>query len=136
MGHWAVVGWGGGLHWGDMTQELREGRVLILPLFILGACSGPGYVFCQGKRPLQFLPLALGCLGLSLSLRLLPSKVHLGSPMLCSMTPVPRAKGWPCPLPSRGEGPQFYVSDQRRVTSPETFISLIHASNKIALHFS
>lgn len=43
----------------------------------------------------------------------------------------------PCPPEAEGGEVQFCVSNvNNAVMSPETFISLIHASNKIALHFS
>lgn len=43
----------------------------------------------------------------------------------------------PYPPEAEGEEVQFCVSNvNNAVMSPETFISLIHASNKIALHFS
>lgn len=46
---------------------------------------------------------------------------------------------FPMPYPPEAEGGEVQLCqsrEQRRVMSPETFISLIHASNKIALHFS
>lgn len=43
----------------------------------------------------------------------------------------------PCPPEAEGGEVWFCVSNvNNAVMSPETFISLIHASNKIALHFS
>jgi hypothetical protein len=43
----------------------------------------------------------------------------------------------PRPPEAEGREVQFCVGNvNNAVMSPETFISLIHASNKIALHFS
>lgn len=59
-------------------------------------------------------------------------------PLPSSFYPLkPSWSPMPCSTPGSGGAPGLCQSgDQRTVTSPETFISLIHASNKIALHFS
>lgn len=118
----------GGSYWWDITQKLRERRVL--------PCLSLSWGPAQSQRDTSVTTSGCRVLGVVPSLQFLPLKAHLEHPMPCFMSP-PKARRRALPTPKQRGGAQVCKScDQRRVTSPETSISLIHASNKIALHFS